>query len=153
MPFWRFVVLHEWRKEVILYLQNIPMSKETTAKAIIGDINYRVTITADGNSIVADEPVTSGGGNTGFSPSQLLVSSLGACTVITLRMYASRKQWNVGDISVELLMTTEKGNTQINRIVSYSNAISEEQQKRLLQIADNCPIHNILTEKITIATK
>lgn len=129
------------------------MSKEITAKATIGDINYRVAITADGNNIIADEPVTSGGGNTGFSPSQLLVSSLGACTVITLRMYATRKQWNVGDISVELLMTTEKENTQIHRTISYSNTVNEEQKKRLIQIADNCPIHNILTGKITITTK
>jgi putative redox protein len=129
------------------------MGKETTAKAVIGNINYRVTITADGNTIVADEPVDSGGGNTGFSPSQLLLSSLGACTVITLRMYANRKQWNVGDISVDLSMTTEKGDTQIHRAISYSNAVTEEQKKRLLQIADNCPIHNILTGKITITTK
>jgi putative redox protein len=128
------------------------MSKETTAKATIGNINYRVTITADENSIVADEPITSGGGNTGLSPSQLLVSSLGACTVITLRMYAARKQWNIGDISVELLMKTEKENTQIHRVISYSNEVTEEQRRRLLQIADNCPIHNILAGKITITT-
>ncbi len=129
------------------------MSKETTAKATIGAINYRVTITADGNSIVTDEPLDSGGGNTGFSPQQLLVSSLSACTIITLRMYAIRKQWNVGDISVDLLMTTEKGNTQINQIISYSNSVTEEQKKRLMQIADNCPIHKILTGKIFINTK
>ena len=128
------------------------MSKETIAKATIGAINYRVTIAAGDNTIVADEPIDSGGGNAGFSPSQLLVSSLGACTVITLRMYTARKQWNVGDITVDLSMITEKGDTQIHRAISYSNLVSDEQKHRLIQIADKCPIHNILTGKITIST-
>jgi len=128
------------------------MSKETFASAQLGSTNYRVTITANGNTIVADEPVENGGGNTGFTPSQLLISSLGACTSITLRMYAARKQWNVGDITVDLTMTTEKGNTQINRTISYSNTVTEEQKERLIQIADKCPIHSILTGKISIST-
>ena len=67
-----------------------------------GETGYAQKVTTAGHGIAADEPVKRGGTNTGPSPFELLLASLGACTAITFRMYAERKQWNLGGIQVKL---------------------------------------------------
>ena len=121
-----------------------------TAK--IESVNYKVTINSEGHTIIADEPISHKGGDTGMAPTQLLLSSLGACTAITLRMYCQHKQWNIGNISVNLTIETHTGSTKINREISYSETVSEEQKNRLIQIAKSCPISKILTGEINITT-
>jgi len=75
-----------------------------------------------------------------MSPEQLLLSSLGACIAITLRMYSTRKEWNVGSISVNLSLETGNGLTTISKEITYSENITQEQKERLNQISKNCPI-------------
>jgi putative redox protein len=128
------------------------MEEETKARATIGNLNYQVSIQAGKHLLKGDEPVEKGGGDTGASPFQFLLSSLGACTITTLRMYAQKKQWNVGEINVELVMNTDKGETFIRRQISYSEKLSEEQHARMIQIANLCPVHKILTGTIKIET-
>ncbi len=120
--------------------------------AKIEKTNYQVTINSEGHTIIADEPLSNNGGNRGMSPEQLLLSSLGACIAITLRMYSSRKEWNVGSISVNLSLKTENGLTTISKEISYSENISQEQKERLNQISKNCPISKILLGEIKINT-
>ncbi len=122
-----------------------------TAK--IEKVNYQVTINSEGHTIMADEPLSNNGGNKGMSPEQLLLSSLGACIAITLRMYSLRKEWNVGNISVNLSLETGNGLTTINKEITYSESITEEQRTRLIQIAKSCPISKILLGEIIINTK
>lgn len=113
---------------------------------------YRVTLTAGANTIIADEPENKGGGNTGMMPYELLLSSLAACTIITIRMYAERKGWNPGEIGVDVQLETEKGDTKIIRHVSFSAALETEQRERLLAVANACPVHKLLTGKIAVET-
>lgn len=113
---------------------------------------YRVALTAGANAIVADEPAEKGGGNTGMMPYELLLSSLAACTIITIRMYAERKGWNPGEIGVDVSLETEKGDTKIMRHVSFSAALETEQRERLLAVANACPVHKLLTGKIAVET-
>ncbi len=120
--------------------------------AKIEKINYQVTINSEGHTIMADEPIVNNGGNTGMSPEQLLLSSLGSCIAITLRMYSTRKEWNVGNISVNLSLETGNGTTTINKEISFSESISEEQKTRLLQISHSCPISKILLGEIKMNT-
>lgn len=103
----------------------------------------------------ADEPVDLGGGDTAPSPERLLLSSLCACTAITVRMYAARKQWPLTDVQVELQFNPDGkpgAGTELTRVVSLHGDLSGEQRERLLQIANACPIHKVLTGEVRIAT-
>ena len=85
-------------------------------------------------------------------PRRCLLSSLGACTSITLKMYAKRKDWPLEALRVTLSMTSTANGTVIDRQIVLTGALSEDQRERLLQIANACPVHKILTGAIQIQT-
>lgn len=101
----------------------------------------------------ADEPVTLGGGDTAPAPDQLLLSALGACTAITLKMYAARKQWSLKDVHVELWLNPDgkpASGIDIQRRVRIDGELDDNQRERLLQIANACPVHKMLTGEVRI---
>lgn len=101
----------------------------------------------------ADEPVTLGGGDTAPAPDQLLLSALGACTAITLKMYAARKQWPLKDVHVELWLNPNgkpASGIDIQRRVRIEGELDDSQRERLLQIANACPVHKMLTGEVRI---
>ena len=115
---------------------------------------YRVTLSdSQGHQWHADEPAEAGGGGTAPTPFQLLLSALGACTTVTLQMYASRKQWPLTGIQVDLQLnpqgTPSSGNL-IERRIRLNGELDDEQRQRLLQIAQACPVHKILAGEIQI---
>lgn len=114
---------------------------------------YKTVITASGHTLLGDEPLSEGGGDTGPNPYEYFLSSLGVCTAITLRMYADRKEWKLDKVTVELeLNKTEAGN-EIKRKVNVSGELDEEQKNRLLIIANSCPVHKILNAPLAIFTE
>jgi putative redox protein len=116
---------------------------------------YRTEITsASGNIVIADEPQKMGGKNLGFSPSELLASSLASCTLITLRMYINRKQWNVSeiDIKVDFERDLDQKVSLFTRKIEITGEIDDAQRQRLEIIANSCPIHKTLTNSIEIKT-
>ncbi|MGB3382910.1 MAG: OsmC family protein [Rhodanobacter sp.] len=128
-----------------------------TVRTSTGGAAYAVDFTDDqGNRWHADEPLEEGGANTGPAPHRLLLSALGACTAITLQMYAARKQWPLQHVDVELAFnpdgTPESGN-DISRVITLQGALDDEQRERLLQIANKCPIHKVLTGEVRIASR
>ncbi|WP_163401335.1 OsmC family protein [Flavobacterium fluviatile] len=126
-----------------------------TLSAKIDTRLYRTEITsASGNIVIADEPQEFGGKNLGFSPSELLASSLASCTLITLRMYINRKQWNVSeiDIKIDYEKDSEQNISLFTRKIEITGEIDENQRQKLHLIAEKCPIHKILTNIIEIQT-
>jgi putative redox protein len=128
--------------------------KEPVARVLaqIDRANYRTLVKTDNHAFIADEPLTIGGTESGPSPQELLLASLGSCTAITLRMYIDRKMWIVENINVNVELFEIEGATLIERQLSFEGELSQEQKMRLVQIADACPIHKMLTGKIIIET-
>ena len=127
--------------------------KQITAVVELHRSRYKRKIFADGHFIYADEPKELGGTDEGMNPGALLLSSLGSCTAITIRMYADRKQMPLDGITVHLSICPEnemdKG-TVIERKIELHGNLDEEQRERLMFIADKCPIHKILSNPIKV---
>jgi putative redox protein len=123
---------------------------ESHVTAHIGSTNYQVLLDDGTHTWLADEPASAGGGDRAPTPVTLLLSSLGACTSITLKMYAQRKEWPLDEVRVNLSMQTGADGTSIDRQIVLQGTLSDEQRERLLQIANACPVHKILTHSITI---
>ena len=114
----------------------------TVATAVITteDKPYGVRIDAGGHALRSDEPVSNGGGDTGPGPFGLLLSGLGACTAITLQMYAGRKKWPLSKVDVELSYVVKDKHTRwIDRSVTV-HGVNEEQRARLAEIAEKTPL-------------
>lgn len=129
---------------------------EQPVHGIIGTTKYQCSIEWRNGKIIADEPVRSGGQDTGPDPYTLLLSSLASCTLITLRMYIDRKAWDIPSITVEanLYQETkdEKLTTIIDRDILFTSPVSDEQKLRLQEIAKHCPISKILENDIKVRT-
>jgi putative redox protein len=121
---------------------------------VISDYHFIQQIVSGRHRLTADEPVPRGGSDSGPAPHELLLASLGACTSITLRMYAGRKDWELGKITVGLRYTpaSENQKAHIERRLSFSKPLRHEQTQRLLEIAGNTPVTLMLMAGVAIDT-
>ena len=116
-----------------------------------------------GHSFITDEPVAAGGEDAGPDPYTLLLAALGSCISMTLKLYARRKQWPLESVTVHLkqnrihskdckecLQDKDGFIHRIERTVSITGPLSEEQRARLQEIAHKCPIHKTLSSEIVI---
>lgn len=115
---------------------------------------YTQTVRAGRHTLLADEPASAGGADAGPAPYDLLLASLGACTTITLQMYAARKGWALGDLSMDLeLRKDADGNTAISRVLRCTAALDDTQWDRLLEIAGKTPVTRTLLAGASITTR
>ena len=124
--------------------------------------NLRQEIDAGAHTFYADEPADAGGDDAGPTPYDLLLASLGACTSMTLLMYARRKGWLLEDVEVRLshqrdyardcadCETTPVQIDQIERRITLKGDLNQSQRERLLEIAEKCPVHRTLTGTIKV---
>lgn len=126
---------------------------------------YVEEIVVGGHTLLADEPSEAGGMDAGPGPYELLLAALGACTCITVRMYAQRKHWPLEAVHVTLVHakvhaedcvaceTEVRLLDQMDMEISLTGDLSGEQRQRLLAIAGKCPVHRTLTSQVRINTR
>ena len=123
------------------------------ATVSIGTVNYATTITTGRHTLTADEGPGLGGKDTGPAPYDLLTAALGACTVITLRMYAERKQWPVTALHADIRFRREGDKAHIDRLLTIEGSVDDEQKKRMADIAERTPVTLTLKSGLEIRTK
>jgi len=112
-------------------------------------------VTAGPSTIVADVSAAQGGLDLGPDPHELVAAGLAACTTMTLRLYANRKNWDVTGLHVEVFSHYDKDQTppeRFERIISLDGNLNDEQRERLFEIAEKCPIHKLLTQGARVVT-
>lgn len=116
---------------------------------------FQVDIQAGPAHFLADEPVKFGGMGSGPDPYDLLAAALGACTAMTLRLYARRKGWPLEDISVRVSHARGglSARDAFTREITVTGALDEAQRARLAEIADRCPVHQTLERGADVVTR
>ncbi len=119
-----------------------------------GQGRYQQEVVAGQHRLVADEPASMGGADAGPAPFDFIMSGLGACTSMTLRMYAERKGLALTGIRVELehdkIEIDGQPRDRIRRTITLDGELSAEQRQRLLEIANKCPVHRALSNGIAL---
>jgi putative redox protein len=112
--------------------------------------SLRHAVDMRGHTLVADEPKDEGGEDSGPSPQELLAASLASCTAITIEMYARRKRWEVGEVTVHVeYEPAQRGSpTRFRMIVDLPKELPEDQRERLMQIGAKCPVHRVLEGEV-----
>jgi putative redox protein len=123
------------------------------ARATIELAHYAVRIKAGSHEVVADEPASNGGADMGPAPYDLLLMALGACTAITLRMYADRKQWDLKSLAVDLLFARDGSSERIERKLHLEGSLSDEQRARIAEIAERTPVTLTLKKGLPVLTE
>ena len=119
------------------------------------DSGYRHVVRVRSHDLSIDEPTESGGNDAGPSPQELLAASLASCTAITMEMYAQRKGWDVGDVTVDVdYEPAQRGSpTRFRMVVNFPKELPEEQRERLMQIGAKCPVHRVLEGEVMFDEK
>jgi putative redox protein len=119
-----------------------------------GEGLFQVEIQAGGEHFLADEPVEFGGMGSGPDPYDLLAAALGACTTMTLRMYARRKTWPLKELSVRVSHArgSLSARDAFTREITVIGELDEAQRTRLAEIADRCPVHQTLERGADVVT-
>jgi putative redox protein len=122
------------------------------ATADIGTTDYRVTLTAGNHSLTGDEGSAAGGRDLGPAPHELLCAALAACTAITLRMYAERKNWSLSAVHVDVDLKIREKQRLITRHLRLTGELDQTQRARLADIAERTPVTLTLKQGATITT-
>tara|TARA_R110000850_G_scaffold16207_23_gene50806 strand:- start:779 stop:1990 length:1212 start_codon:yes stop_codon:yes gene_type:complete len=152
-----------WSDRYLDEAESIENSDKTIVR--LDGKGFRSDVLAGGHRLVADEPISVGGTDLGPAPYDLLTASLGACTAMTLRMYADHKQWPLTAVEVHLqhekipakdcedCETAEGEVDVIKRVLILEGNLTEEQRERITAIADKCPVHRTLDSEVKIKTE
>ena len=113
------------------------MAKSTV---VLTDKNYLAEAKIRNHYVVTDVPFSDGGEDTAPTPVEYLLTAIGGCVAITLRMYAARRSWDVGEITVNVFQLKDEQGSYLTEEISFENDITEDQRKRLLVFAGKCPV-------------
>jgi|SRR6185312_5697160 len=123
------------------------------ATVTLGPVDFGMKAVVGNHTVIIDEPVSNGGQDAGPSPNEYLSVALASCTTATVKMYANRKQWKIDFMQVEVEKeTTTEGKNIFKRTLHIKGNLDNDQLTRLMQIANACPVHKILTQTNTVET-
>lgn len=158
-------VIGAWATRYVSIPAPDELETEHQVVANLGEEGYTTQIKSGNHYFVVDEPVAVGGSNFGPTPYELISAALAACTSITIQMYARRKKWQLENVEThvsysrshardcsECDLDTAKIDT-FKRYISIKGMLEEKQRKRILQIADRCPVHRTLSSQASIRTE
>ena len=158
-------VIAAWAGKYISHGKVPDLETDHEVMANLGSEGFTTQIIAGNHHLVADEPLDFGGGDLGPSPYELVSSGLAACTSMTIQMYARRKKWEINNVETHVNYSKkhaddcencENENAKIDsfdREITLQGNLDEKQIKRLMQIADKCPVHKTLSSTAQINTK
>ena len=130
------------------------MSRQFHASVVSTGTNYLHRIRAGHFEVASDEPKALGGQGAAPAPFEYYLAALASCTAITLRMYAEKKGWNLGEFRAELELTrADDGKVQIHRVLHSDQALSNEQWQRLLEIVEKTPVTRAMREGAQITSE
>ena len=112
----------------------------SNSSVVLTNKNYLAEAKIRGHFVVTDVPVSDGGEDTAPTPVEYLLTAIGGCVAITLRMYAARRSWDVGEITVNVFQLKDEQGSYLREEISFENDITEDQRKRLLVFAGKCPV-------------
>ncbi|HKK73660.1 MAG TPA: alpha/beta fold hydrolase [Saprospiraceae bacterium] len=154
-----------WARKYLTLPEKEALEVEKEVAVRLGNEGFTTEIMMGKHSLTADEPESVGGNDFGPSPYDLLSASLGACTSMTLQMYARRKKWDLQEVVVHLehykdhiddAQETEDPKSKLDhfdRIIELEGDLDEEQRAKLLEIANKCPVHRTLHSDIKVNTR
>lgn len=126
-----------------------------TTIATIGKQKYKTEIQTGNHIITADEPIEVGGQDLGFTPTELLESSLAACSAMTIRMYADRKGWDLDKVEIKVGFKRNITTQQITftKEIQLYGKLDNEQLEKLLEMGSKCPIEKMITGNVLVESK
>ena len=110
------------------------------SSVVLTNKNYLAEAKVRNHFVVTDVPISDGGEDTAPTPVEYLLTAIGGCVAITLRMYAARRSWDVGEITVNVFQNKDAQGSYLTEEISFENDITEDQRKRLLVFAGKCPV-------------
>lgn len=122
----------------------------TTVRVESAGSPFAQSINVRHHRVVCDEAADVGGADSGPNPTELLLGALGSCVAMTLQMYARRKGWETGDITVDLTSRDENGVFVVERRLSFGAPLTDAQRVRLTEIAGKCPVSRRITGSVEI---
>lgn len=156
-------VIATWVTKYVKFPDESTLNTKHQVLVRTGANGFYSEVKAGSHRLIADEPASAGGSDLGPAPYEFLSVGLGACTAMTLRMYADRKKWDLEQIDVHVqhdkdhvqAMDNDRAQAldRFSRFIELSGDLTDEQRKRLMQIADKCPVHRTLEGEITIETR
>ncbi len=158
-------VIAHWAKRYLDLPDRPTLTSDKEVAIRLGEEGFTTEVMVRKHSLTADEPISVGGNDFGPSPYELLSASLGACTAMTVQMYARRKKWDLKEVRVHLEHSkdyaedmAQSGNISskidhFDRIVEFDGELDSTQKNRLLEIANRCPVHRTLHSDIKVITR
>ncbi|MCF2874018.1 MULTISPECIES: OsmC family protein [unclassified Tenacibaculum] len=133
------------------------MPKNITSEVKLTNRNYLAEAKMRNHFVMIDEPVNKGGDDNAPTPVEYLLTAIGGCVSMTLRMYAEKKNWDLGEITVKVsqkqALTSEGIKKSLVEEISFEKEVTEEQREKLLAMADQCPIAKMIKGETEISSK
>jgi putative redox protein len=123
------------------------------SSVVLTDKNYLAEAKIRNHCVVADVPFSDGGEDTAPTPVEYLLTAIGGCVAITLRMYAARRNWDVGEITVNVFQLKDEQGSYLTEEISFEKEVTEDQRKRLLVFAGKCPVAKMVKGETRIESK